>query len=372
MHRISQLLVLVVGLSSACSSDGPSGNCVSLVAGAYGTMTATLSDGSAVYWGSPLAGSALLVPTVVPGLSNAAELRPGGGMWCARLRDGTVVCQGTNNYGELGNGQTSTGGEFGHWVNVMGLSDAIAFSAGDRHSCAVKADHTLVCWGKNEYGQLGDGTQQSRSVPTPVMGLTDVQSVSAEENNTCALTGTGVFCWGANAHGELGDGSLTMQLAPVMVMGLPSAAKSVGAAGRSDYDYACALLGDGSVSCWGSNNSQQLGTGVPGDAHMPTPMQGVTGAKAVATMDSRACVITADQGVACAGAGPLGDAGMIASSATVVAVDGLTHVASLAGNSYDTCALAVDGTVSCWGDSAVGNGTSGAVPLPVAIDVCPR
>ena len=116
----------------------------------------------------------------------------------------------------------------------------------------------VVCWGNNEYGQLGDGSVVDRPAPVMVPGLTGVSAVGLGYNHSCALLDSGsVRCWGNNYQGQLGDGSFTAASAPAYdVVGVTDAV-AIGIGGFTS----CAILDDGSSVCWGNNDSGQLGTG---------------------------------------------------------------------------------------------------------------
>src|ERR1043165_4337597 len=100
---------------------------------------------------------------------------------------------------------------------------ATAIEVGGGHSCAVTTAQTVLCWGGNAYGQLGDDTTGPRSAPVAVSNLSGVTAVSGGDSHTCALTRAGqVLCWGQNTYGQLGDGTSVDSHTPVAVSGLPS------------------------------------------------------------------------------------------------------------------------------------------------------
>jgi hypothetical protein len=118
--------------------------------------------------------------------------------------DGTLWCWGNNEYGQLGDG-TNVGKNVP--VQVSG-TNWVSVSAGGEHTCGIKTDGTLWCWGRNNYGQLGDGTNVGKNAPVQVSG-TNWVSVSAGKDHTCGVKTDGtIWCWGRNNYGQLGDGSL--------------------------------------------------------------------------------------------------------------------------------------------------------------------
>jgi alpha-tubulin suppressor-like RCC1 family protein len=128
------------------------------------------------------------------------------------------------------------------------------------HTCALLADHTVSCWGDNQYGQLGNGTQQGTSTPKAVPGLTNVSAIVAQGNGICALLANATAqCWGANDVGQMGNGTTrTAQLTPT-----PVSLSGIASLSRSGTTFTtCAVLAKGGgVKCWGENNDGETGKG---------------------------------------------------------------------------------------------------------------
>src|SRR2546428_428973 len=142
-----------------------------------------------------------------------------------------------------------------------------AIEAGSQHTCGVTTASSAYCWGANDYGQLGDGTTTTRSSPVLVAapaGVTFV-AVSAGETHSCAVTATGdAYCWGLNQSGWLGDGTTTTRLSPVLVAAPAGVTFAAVSAARS---HTCGVTPAGAAYCSGLNGPGQLGNG---DATMGT------------------------------------------------------------------------------------------------------
>src|SRR5262249_34159000 len=157
--------------------------------------------------------SSTTTTTVPLGTFHATAVAVGAGHACALTDIGGVMCWGDNFFGQLGignnDGNTYCASEPGQLCSpvpqtVVGLTSGVtAIAAGDRHQCALTTGGGAKCWGRNNYGQLGDGTQTQRNAPIDVVGLTSgVAAIAAGGNETCALMNTGgVKCWGQNGYG---------------------------------------------------------------------------------------------------------------------------------------------------------------------------
>jgi alpha-tubulin suppressor-like RCC1 family protein len=246
--------------------------------------------------------------------------------------------------------------------------------AGISHTCALMMDNTVKCWGGNSYGQVGDGTTTNKAIATDVAGLpANVSSITAGGYHTCAILNNGVIlCWGSNNYGQLGSNLESYVTSPKQMSGLPAPAKSI-AAGK---DHTCALLHDASVYCWGKNNRGQIG--VPYDntsASNQTPLvkvQNVTNAITVKAGSEHTCAILANKTASCWGANEsaqLGDGTRI-DRFTPKVIDTLSQVIDISPALHHTCALLGDRRVQCWGFNDIGqlgNGTQNISAVPISI-----
>jgi alpha-tubulin suppressor-like RCC1 family protein len=295
----------------------------------------------------------------------------GGSHTCAVRSDGALYCWGGNAFGQLGDGTNDTRTSA---TRVTGLSGVVEVAAGARHTCAVGAGGSVACWGDNRSGQLGDGSTEARRAPTPVPGFSGAIAVAAGTSHSCAVTGTGsVWCWGDNAFGQLGDGTTTRRTTPVMVGGLSGVTALAAGA-----DHTCALRGGGTVACWGAGASGQLGLGVgPGleNRTSPASVVGLADAEAIAAGHDHTCALRRSGAVVCFGANffgqSSGSSGMtVAAPAEVADVGRATAVGA---GTYHTCAVIDRRAVACWGENTFGQLGRGTMtmwerPGPVSLE----
>ena len=341
---------------------------------------AVMTGGDVTCWGSNDFGelgdgTITIQPTPAPVsslASGAAAIADGNGSACAITTGGAATCWGANRYGQLGNGTTTT-----RLVPtpVSGLGSGVeAIATGSQHTCAVTTGGAVLCWGRNAYGQLGDGTTTDRWTPTPVSGLSNgVTAIAAGASHTCALTTDGaVTCWGYNVYGQLGNGTTgTPQKTPTAVIGLESGGAAAIAAG---WNHSCVVTTGGAAKCWGDNSFGQLGDWTYENRLTPTQVYGLgSGVAAIATGAQHTCALTMGGGALCWGTnwtGQLGN-GTTTDQPRPTAVSGLsTGVAALTAGGAHTCAVTTGGAAQCWGYNVagqLGDGTTTSrwTPTPV-------
>ncbi|MEJ5207660.1 hypothetical protein [Denitratimonas sp. CY0512] len=270
---------------------------------------------------------------------------------CAVTGAGAVYCWGSNEYGQLGDGSSM---DRVTPVQVTGLDSGMqAVSVGRDHSCALSQGGAVWCWGRNSFGQLGDGTAVQRLSPVPVSNLSSgVQAIAVGGSFSCALNASGgVLCWGANSFGSLGDGSTNNRAVPGLVWGMGSGMRAI----STGQAHACAIAtSNGGLKCWGYNAGGQLGIGNTESQATPVNVSGLaSGVATVATGVLHTCA-TLEGGWAakCWGNNFLGQLGDGSNTNRLLPVDvvGLgSGVAAMAAGHYHSCARSGDGTVRCWG-----------------------
>lgn len=302
-----------------------------------------------------------LTPINVVGLAPDIEaISAGSSHTCALATSGSVQCWGSNLSGQLGNGTFSNSAL--PTVVVSLSTPAIRIAAGGLHTCALLETGTVACWGRNEYGQLGDGTSgdgddltrdNNSPFPVSVIDLTGAIEIAAGGNHTCALLASGEMkCWGANASGELGDGTGGFDGLPLRFSALPvevcqsydpiaeecTEVLREGRAITAGSGHTCALLFSSEVRCWGANFDGQVGDGTT--IERPTP------AVVCQTYDQDAQQCE----------------------------EPLSSISSVSAGSAHTCALAEAGAARCWGDNdldygQLGDGRQCGFTCPTPADV---
>lgn len=320
------------------------------------------------------------------------------------ILSGNVYCWGTNQYGQLGNGTTI---DSLTPVKVMKESGVLAgkqvtdMFAAQWHNCALSAGE-VYCWGRNNRGQLGDGTTTDRSKPVKVGGLLTgktVTTVGGTYDSSCAIADGKIYCWGYNQYGTVGaDTTTTYYSTPTAVAiianGLPSTYNATALTSGSRSTNMCAIA-DGHAYCWGENNAGQIGNGTaPSATIYEAPLAvytaGVLSGKTVTAiaqdgyspaMSSSApfahvCVV-ANSALYCWGENNYGQLGNGSTTDSIVPVavstsgvlSGKTIVGVISGIPH-SCALSSLGKVYCWGGNSsgqIGDNTNTTRTTPVSV-----
>ncbi len=292
------------------------------------------------------------VPVPVTGLKFVTAVAAGGRHSLALLANGTVVAWGANGVGQLGDGNTT---ESSVPVAVQGLSGVTAIAAGGSHSLALLANGTVMAWGDNEAGQLGTGSSaEYAEAPVAVKGLAGVKAISAGTSYSLALLTNGtVMAWGENESGQLGNGKTKSSNVPVPVKALKGvSAISAGA------EFALALLTNGTVESWGNDERAQLGNAdvEEGDSNVPVPVETLTGVTAVAAGANHGLALLGGGTVMSWGDdsfGELGNGTIKADQVTPAAVSGLSGVTMISAGTDDSAALLGSGLGQDMGNQRV-------------------
>ncbi|HEV8150255.1 MAG TPA: hypothetical protein VGP61_08745 [Gemmatimonadales bacterium] len=319
----------------------------------------TLTASAAGLTGATSIGFDVRVPLIFTAIATGGSAQ--GSHTCGVTTDGAVYCWGFNGNGQLGD--NSTGNRY--TPTLVQAPAGVTFqrvSAGGQHTCAVTLAGDVYCWGRNEFGRLGDGTNRDRTTPVRVLAPVGVTfaTVSAGAGHSCGLAAAGgvAYCWGSNAAGQLGDGSApnTVQLTPTLVRapaGVTFTAVSTG------FFHSCGLTTSGDVYCWGANSFGQLGDNTTIDKPTPVRILAPTGVT-FAQMDagySHTCALTPSGNAYCwgyNGDGELGDNTLATKLVPTAVQAGALQFALLSAGSYHTCGVATTGFGYCWGNNANG------------------
>jgi alpha-tubulin suppressor-like RCC1 family protein len=232
-----------------------------------------LGDGSTTDSSVPVAVSAPSGGSVL----TFSSISAGANHSCGLTSTGSAYCWGDNSLGQLGDGST-TPSSLPVALSAPSGGSVLTFSSiwvGNSHVCGLTITGLAYCWGANFTGQLGDGSTTASSLPVAVIApsggsVLTFSSITAGNSHSCGLTSTGTaYCWGSNGYGELGDGSATSSSMPVAVSA-PSGGSTLTFSSITAGDIkSCGLTSTGTAYCWGSNSYGALGNGSTTNSSIP-------------------------------------------------------------------------------------------------------
>jgi alpha-tubulin suppressor-like RCC1 family protein len=339
-------------------------------------------------------------------VNPVVQVAMGFGHTCALFDDSDVRCWGKNSSGQLGLGnkiliagdgtviERNFLGDDEAVISVLPIKFPIRFkvkqiTAGSDHTCALSEEGKVICWGKNEFGQLGYGDITDRG-DTPdttpdKLGFLDLPRVKSivsgnNANHTCAILffSQAVKCWGENNAGQLGLGNTNnigdapseLENTPAINLGV-SRVKQIAVNG----DHTCALLQDNTLRCWGLNSNGQLGygnTATFGEVTGETPNTkevDIADATQISLGNTHTCVITTSKKVRCWGKNSSGQLGYgnendignneLPDTAGFVSIG--ADVKQLSTGRDHNCVLLTDAKIKCWGAGTTSEGTQAAL-----------
>lgn len=358
------------------------------------SLVPVVAHASVMAWGSNTDGqlgseslSSSVAPIAVSGLGEVKEVVASNNYSLALLADGQVMAWGSDRRGTLGDGEDS--GQTSLPVFVSGLSDVTAVSSTHGYSLALLADGEVMAWGDDKDGRLGNGRTGpagNTDIPEPVIGLSEVTAISAGQFHALALLRNGtVMAWGRNARGALGDGTAVSSDVPVPVEGVSEAIAV--AAGNV---HSLVLLRNGTVVAFGASEFGQLGDGHRGPSYVPVPVEGLSNVTAISAGAWQNLALLSNGTVMAWGwnkSGELGDGtragpercGRWGCSKIPIPVSALHEIVAIsaasntntAGRNVNNLALRANGTVMAWGgneDGQLGDGTKASSYTPVEVE----
>ncbi|MDD4353202.1 MAG: hypothetical protein PHN56_01955 [Candidatus Nanoarchaeia archaeon] len=333
----------------------------------YFHSCAILQNGSAMCWGNNdnnylgngSTGGSSSIPVFVAGNYLFKEISTKGSHTCGILINGSAVCWGWNAYGQLGIGTQINANQPAF---VTGDYNFSQISAGSSSTCGVLVNGSAVCWGVGGYGRLGNnytyGPTEYQLVPVFVTGDYKFKKVSILENHACGLlVNSSLMCWGRNRYGELGNGvggDGYDSLVPVFVIGNYNF-KEIAV----DRYGSCGLLLNESLACWGTIlNLGELSS-------IPRPLFTNYTFKSFSNGLDHWCGILSNGSSVCYGLdtyGQLGTGGWTSGGSEPYFVYRNYTFADINAGGYETCGITLNGSAMCWGSDGsgeLGNGLSG-------------
>jgi alpha-tubulin suppressor-like RCC1 family protein len=356
------------GDGSSSGTGGACGDmpcpCTRSVATGINHTCAARDDGTVMCWGADNQGQLGQGPgagpipepqlVVIPGGEAIDQLRTSSNGTCGRGPGEAVWCWGDNNNGELTTPGKSPGGAVG--PTALPIAGPLgALGQGPAHTCVGATEGSgVTCLGSNGYSELGGGGTQP--IENAVPGMDAIDELALGNDHSCARAAGQVWCWGRDNQGQLGQNTVTGPTPDPAPVVLPGPASHL-VAGN---DHTCAALDDGeSVRCWGGGDLGQIGEGATNNRYLPTVLDPPLPA-AVVAMQAKVdttCALLEDGSLWCWGddnGGALGtdvpNGDLLLAPARVLTVDDLPEpIAEFSLGGAHICARAESGRLWCWG-----------------------
>jgi alpha-tubulin suppressor-like RCC1 family protein len=379
-----------VGVTSTSSILGPTellpGQTWSTVSAGQGGC-AIKTDGELWCWGQEAVVSDSYEPRPVPmavgpqwtgfkWTTVASRIVTSG--FCATGEDGSVWCFGDDDFGEMGNGVTTT--ETLPLTQATSSATWVTVSCSLGQTCALDDTGNIWCWGDNRDGQVGDDLPGEAPALTPVQAGTDTDWASVapgDAEHSCALKKDGtLWCWGANGSGEIGDGTQAEETSLLWTIGggnkaSPTQETTDGTWSHAStgQGYTCAISSSTGIPwCWGNNSAGELGTNDQNSSLVPVEVVVQGGPwTSICSGTYHSCALRSDGTLWCWGASDDGALPSPSVSPQQVGTDSNWSVVACGDD--DTCAVKKDGTLWCWGaaNSPLGELSAGELDVPTTV-----
>ena len=312
-----------------------------------------------------------MVNVTLLSLEEPVDIAVGKHHTCVVTSDGAIECWGQNDFGQLGRGFKCPYGSYANGCNgnfavtlpglvtYSGEFGFVQVSVGDTHTCGLLANGTSMCWGSNVDGQLGVGNAVDRFVPayTAMPESASFTQIDLGKAHSCATTSSGeLFCWGRNSFGQLGDGTINNRLSPTMAT-LPTgfSVMSVSAGG----DHSCVVFNGSQPACWGRNAQGQLGDGTLLGKLEPRLISNTawTGVSSITAGEEQTCAVTLVGEVWCWGQSRVGmfsQTTSIVTSPVQLDTQNSIGASSVAVGEQHICISTIRWTMMCTGDNQAG------------------
>lgn len=313
------------------------------------------------------------LPQLVVGDLEFEAISAGNAHSCALSVDGKGYCWGRNSLGQLGDGTTINRRQP---TPVEGNRTFSEINAGALHTCAITTENAAYCWGEPSEARLGTETLADNTVPNEVQGNYSFRSIRPGHQHTCGIphdSSAFALCWGDNDFGQLGDGTTEQRLTPTSV----DIDFSLSVVIPLGHDRTCALSDNEDVFCWGRNDSGGIGDGTTETRRTPTQVSAAEAYSEIAVGLWHSCALSLSGTVECWGDNFYGQLGTGSTEDTTLPmkIDSDVEFVSVSSEVYHTCGITRDQATFCWGlndAGQLGDGTSNNRSTPVRVTYTPR